>query len=207
MAQNLFLKLNFGSQKAPSTPSTSQTHTPDHLFLVHQFGFLRHTLTYLLSSLPFFLLIDARSRSEPSKSSWNRFAFTSENHSPVTNFFFFSSLMEPCIRLKVKKNVTRLKDPQGFNFPSATLITAACTVPLTAITKDPEVILCSHKGQTNTKIKVGGFVCLFVCFGGKNKQHLASKGPHLLQTTGSKLSHLVRRFVYFICSLEGWDCL
>lgn len=98
-----------------------ETPILDQFFLFHQFVFLRCTLTYLLSSLPFFLLIDARSRSGPAKSSWNRFAFTSENHSPVTNFFFFSSVMEPCILLKGSASITHQADLQHSASPELPL--------------------------------------------------------------------------------------
>lgn len=136
-----------GPQQVPSRGRPSYLPT----FLRSINVFLRCTLTYLLSSLPFFFLMDARSRSGPSKSSWNRFAFTSENHSPVTNFFFFSSLMEPCIRLKVNENITH-QDLQGFNFPWATSVTTVHTVHPSGSTKDPEVF-CNHKDQTSTGTK------------------------------------------------------
>lgn len=143
----LYHNTGIGSQQ---TPSTGRLPSWTNFFLVHQFVFLRCTLTYLLSSLPFFLLIDARSRSGPSKSSWNRFAFTSENHSPVTNFFFFSSLMEPCIRLKVSASITHQKDLQSFDFPWAIFVICPW-LHLSDTTKDPEILLCNHKSQTSIK--------------------------------------------------------
>lgn len=154
----IWLRTSFLKHKdwSPRCSQCRETHTPGHCFLVHQLVYLWHTVTCLLSTLPFFLLIDARSRSDPSKSSWNRFAFTSENHSPVTNFFFFSSLMEPCILLQANENITLRRSPM-FQLSLSSFITAICTILLSATTKDPEVIPCNRKGQTSIKVKADLF--------------------------------------------------